>query len=112
MGDQRENRLRVVVTGMGAITPLGSRLETYWEGLQNGRSGIRRITQFDPSDMPCQIAGEIPDFNPEEYMDRKEARRTPAPARSPLPLQPRRCAMQVFRRLHPSQSGLASIWVR
>jgi len=77
MSDWRENRARVVVTGMGAVTPLGSHLDAYWDGLLNGRSGIRRITQFDPSDMPCQIAGEIPDFNPEDYMDRKEARRTP-----------------------------------
>jgi 3-oxoacyl-[acyl-carrier-protein] synthase II len=69
------NRTRVVVTGMGAITPLGSSLELYWDGLLAGRSGIRRITQFDPSEMPCQIAGEIPDFDPELYMERKEARR-------------------------------------
>ena len=70
-------RPRVVVTGLGAITPLGSSVEQYWDGLMHGRSGIRRITQFDASDMPCQIAGEIPDFNPEEYLERKEIRRTP-----------------------------------
>ncbi len=69
-------RTRVVITGLGAVTPLGSTLEQYWDGLLAGRSGIRRITQFDPSDLPCQIAGEIPDFNVEAYMDRKEARRT------------------------------------
>jgi 3-oxoacyl-[acyl-carrier-protein] synthase II len=69
-------RPRVVITGLGAITPLGSSLEQYWDGLAHGRSGIRRITQFDPSALPCQIGGEIPDFNVEEYMDRKEARRT------------------------------------
>ena len=69
------NRTRVVITGMGAITPLGSSLEKYWESLLAGRSGIRRITQFDASEMPCQIAGEIPDFDPELYMDRKEVRR-------------------------------------
>jgi len=67
---------RVVVTGLGAISPLGSSLELYWDGLIHGRSGIRRFTQFDPSDLPCQIGGEIPDFNVEDYMDRKEARRT------------------------------------
>jgi len=70
-------RPRVVITGLGAVTPLGSTLDQYWEGLANGRSGIRRITQFDPCGLPTQIAGEIPDFNVELYMDRKEARRTP-----------------------------------
>ena len=70
-------RPRVVVTGMGAITPLGSSVDLYWDGLMEGRSGIRRITQFDASNLPCQIAGEIPDFNPEDYLERKEVRRTP-----------------------------------
>ncbi len=69
------SRRRVVITGLGAITALGSSLDLYWDGLINGRSGIRRITQFDPSELPCQIAGEIPDFDPEKFMDRKEARR-------------------------------------
>jgi len=70
-------RPRVVITGLGAITVLGSSVEQYWNGLLHGKSGIRRITQFDASDLPCQIAGEIPDFEPEKYMDRKEARRLP-----------------------------------
>lgn len=65
------------MTGMGAITPLGSSVDLYWNGLIAGQSGIRRITQFDASNLPCQIAGEIPDFNPEDYLERKEARRTP-----------------------------------
>ena len=72
-----DGRRRVVITGLGAISPLGANLSEYWEGLSNGRSGIRRITQFDASDMPCQIGGEIPNFVPENYMDRKEARRVP-----------------------------------
>lgn len=55
---------RSVITGMGAITPLGSSIDSYWNGLINGVSGVRRITQFDASEFPCQIAGEIPDFNP------------------------------------------------
>ncbi len=67
----------MVITGVGAITALGSSVAQYWEGLINGRSGIRRITQFDASDMPCQIAGEIPDFESNDYIDRKEARRIP-----------------------------------
>lgn len=69
------NNRRVVITGAGVISALGSSLELYWSGLISGRSGIRRITQFDPAEMPCKIAGEIPDFDPSDYMDRKEARR-------------------------------------
>lgn len=69
------NRTRVVITGLGAITVLGSSVQQFWESLLAGKSGIRRITQFDPKDLPCQIAGEIPDFSPDQYMDRKEARR-------------------------------------
>ncbi len=77
MTSTNNSRRRVVITGLGAVSPLGSSVEQYWQGLSSGRSGIRRITQFDPSDYPCQIAGEIPDFVPEDYFDRKEARRTP-----------------------------------
>ncbi|MFN2194618.1 MAG: beta-ketoacyl-ACP synthase II [Anaerolineales bacterium] len=69
------NHKRVVITGLGAITPLGSSVDLYWQGLLAGRSGIVKITQFDASDLPCQIAGEVPDFEPELYMDRKEVRR-------------------------------------
>src|SRR5258706_319849 len=71
---------RVVITGLGVVSVLGSGLQTYWEGLLAGRSGIRRIQQFDASHMPCQIAGEVPGFDPEQYMDRKEARRVPRSA--------------------------------
>ena len=75
---------RVVITGMGAITPLGSSIDLYWNGLISGKSGVRRITQFDATDFPCQIAGEIPDFNPDIYLDRKEARRLPRSAQIAL----------------------------
>ncbi len=71
---------RVVITGMSAVSVVGTGLRPYWESLIAGRSGIRRITQFDASHMPCQIAGEVPDFEPEQYMDRKEARRVPRSA--------------------------------
>jgi 3-oxoacyl-[acyl-carrier-protein] synthase II len=68
-------RRRVVVTGMGAMTPLGLTVEETWQGLLAGRSGIDRISQFDPSDLPSQIAGELKGFDPTEYIDHKEARR-------------------------------------
>ncbi len=69
------NRKRVVVTGMGAITVLGNSVQAYWERLVAGHSGIRKITRFDAEEYPCQIAGEVQDFDPRAYMERKEARR-------------------------------------
>jgi beta-ketoacyl-acyl-carrier-protein synthase II len=77
-------RPRVVITGLGAITALGSSIDLYWNGLITGRSGIRKITQFDATNFPCQIAGEIPDFEPEQYLERKEARRIPRSAQIAL----------------------------
>jgi beta-ketoacyl-acyl-carrier-protein synthase II len=71
---------RVVITGIGVVSVLGTGLPTFWAGLVAGRSGIRRITQFDASHLPCQIAGEVPDFDPEAFMERKEARRVPRSA--------------------------------
>ncbi len=84
MNGRANHRPRVVITGLGAVTPLGSSIPLFWEGLLAGRSGIRRITQFDASDLPCQIAGEIPDFEPELYFDRKDARRYPRSAQIAL----------------------------
>lgn len=78
------NRPRVVITGLGGITVLGSSVDMFWENLLKGQSGIRRITQFNTSGFPCQIAGEIPDFEPEKYLDRKEARRIPRSAQIAL----------------------------
>jgi 3-oxoacyl-[acyl-carrier-protein] synthase II len=75
-GQSNPNR-RVVITGIGAISPLGSSIPQLWNGWISGQSGIRKITQFDASGYPCQIAGEIPDFEPENFIDRKEARRMP-----------------------------------
>jgi 3-oxoacyl-[acyl-carrier-protein] synthase II len=66
---------RVVVTGLGAISPLGLDVPTLWTNLLEGRSGIGKITAFDPSDFSTQIAGEVKGFDPLNYMDRKEARR-------------------------------------
>lgn len=78
------NLNRAVITGIGAISPLGSSVDLYWKGLISGKSGVRRITQFDASDFPCQIAGEIPDFDPDAYLDRKESRRLPRSAQIAL----------------------------
>jgi len=66
---------RVVVTGVGAITPLGTGVETFWSRLIAGESGIAPISLFDVSDYPTRIAGEVTDFNAEDWLDRKEARR-------------------------------------
>ncbi len=68
-------RRRVVVTGLGLITPLGSGIEKTWEGVCKGMSGIDRITLFDASDFPCQIAGEVKDFTPEDFIERKELKK-------------------------------------
>ncbi len=75
MSHPSNNRRTVVITGLGAVTPLGNSVQSYWEGLVSGRSGIRRITHFDASEYPCQIAGEVVDFDPTDYVERKEARR-------------------------------------
>ena len=66
---------RVVVTGLGAITPLGKTLTETWEGLVNGKSGARPITHFDASKFKTQFACEVKDFEPTQYFDRKEARK-------------------------------------
>jgi 3-oxoacyl-[acyl-carrier-protein] synthase II len=67
---------RVVITGMGTVNPLGLDVETTWQNLLAGQSGAGRITLFDPSPFLTQIACEIKDFDPADYMDRKAARRT------------------------------------
>ncbi len=65
----------MVITGMGAVTPLGLGVDEMWENLVAGRSGIGRITHFDPTGFPSQIAGEVKDFDPTRYMSNREARR-------------------------------------
>jgi 3-oxoacyl-[acyl-carrier-protein] synthase II len=67
---------RVVVTGIGIISPVGNDLKSFWENLIEGKSGIRKITQFDATNFDCQIAGEVPDFEPSKYLrNPKEVRR-------------------------------------
>jgi len=67
---------KVVITGMGAVTPLGLSANEFWEALVAGRSGIGAVTHFDPDRLTSQIAGELKGFDPVQFMDRKEARRT------------------------------------
>ena len=69
------NLKRVVVTGIGAITPLGNSIPEYWEGLANGVSGAARITKFDPEKFKTQFACEVKGFDANEYFGRKEARK-------------------------------------
>jgi 3-oxoacyl-[acyl-carrier-protein] synthase II len=71
----REGERRVVVTGMGALTPIGNDVTSFWDSLVNGRSGITRITLFDPSRVASQVAGEIKGFDADAVMPKKEVRR-------------------------------------
>jgi 3-oxoacyl-[acyl-carrier-protein] synthase II len=69
------NRRRVVITGLGVVTPLGIGVEKTWQALIAGESGIATITRFDASEYVCQIAGEVKDFNPGDYIDKKEIKK-------------------------------------
>lgn len=66
---------RVVVTGMGVLSPVGNDIDTFWNSLINGKSGIDYITQFDTTEYPVKIAGEVKNFQPEKYLEKKELRR-------------------------------------
>jgi 3-oxoacyl-[acyl-carrier-protein] synthase II len=70
------NKRRVVVTGIGIISPLGVGNQPTWQGLVEGRSGIQRITKFDPTNFACQIAGEVNGFVPEEWIDKKDVKKS------------------------------------
>ena len=67
---------RVVVTGIGMVSPLGVGNEPTWRGLLEGRSGVGRITKFDPSAFACRIAGEVKGFNPEDFIEKKEVKKS------------------------------------
>lgn len=68
-------RRRVVVTGMGAVTPVGIGVEAFWDAVKKEKTGFAPITRFDATDYKCSLAAEVKDFHPEEFMDRKAARR-------------------------------------
>src|SRR3954451_4363057 len=71
----QNGRRRVVITGMGAVTPLGNDVETTWKNLLAGESGAGEITQFDSTDYFVHFACEVKDFDPADYIERKQARR-------------------------------------
>ena len=69
-------RRRVVITGIGPVTPVGTGVDRFWEGLTTGRNGVRTITRFPIDDLTVSVAGEVPDFEPTLWLEPKEARRT------------------------------------
>src|SRR5690606_10350522 len=66
---------RVVVTGLGAVTPVGSRVEKAWNNIINGVSGIDTLTRLNPDEFPAKVAGELKDFQVEDFMDKRDARK-------------------------------------
>jgi 3-oxoacyl-[acyl-carrier-protein] synthase II len=75
MSSNQRGRTRVVVTGMGAVTPLGQSVAEFWENLVAGRSGIRPMTQADTAQFPCKVSGEVQDWDPTRFIERKASRR-------------------------------------
>ncbi|MDM5226595.1 beta-ketoacyl-ACP synthase II [Cytobacillus sp. NJ13] len=69
------NKRRVVVTGIGAVTPLGNNTETTWNNIKSGVSGVGPLTRLNADEYPAKVAAEVKDFNPEEYIDKKDARK-------------------------------------
>ena len=66
---------RVVVTGLGAVTPIGNNVEEFWNGIKAGKCGIDKVTLFDATDFKTQIAGEIKNFEPTDFIEKKDARK-------------------------------------
>src|SRR4029453_14464023 len=83
---------RVVITGMGCVTPLGIGREAFWSGLVTGKSGVRRIEAFDPSSFPVQIAAEVPSFDWQSQLKPKDRKHGPPPV--PLALAAAREALE------------------
>ena len=94
---------RVVITGMGCVTPLGIGREAFWNGLITGKSGVRRIETFDPSSFPVQIAAEIPSFDSQSQLSPKDRKHVPRTV--PLALAAAREAVEDAR-LSPSDMPL------
>ena len=71
----REGRRRVVVTGLGAITPIGNNVEEFWQGIHEEKTGFAPISYFNTAEYRCKLAAEVKNFDPTQYMDKKAARR-------------------------------------
>ncbi len=108
-GLDSRGRPRIVITGMGVISPLGHSVAESWEAMLTGRSGIGPITQFDASEFPTQIAGEVKDFKPADYMSFKEARRMSRA--SQLALAAARMAVEDAKLPDPITSDLERVGV-
>ena len=94
---------RVVITGMGCVTPLGIGRQAYWEGLISGKSGVRKIESFDPSNSPVQIAAEVPDFDWQAHINPKDRKHVPRTV--PLALAAAREALEDAN-IHPDDLTL------
>jgi len=90
-------RRRVVVTGLGMVTPLGVGVPANWEAVCAGRSGIGPITRFASEGFPCRIAGEVRGFRPEDWVDRRERDRMDLLSSTRSRRRPRRCATRDWR---------------
>ena len=66
---------RVVITGLGAMTPIGNTVEEFWKGIKSNKCGIDKITEFDTENYKVKLAGEVKGFNPEEYFDKRSSKR-------------------------------------
>ena len=75
MTERNENMKRVVVTGIGAVTPVGNNVPDFWESLKNGKNGIGPITRYDASESKYKLAAEVKDFDPTTYMDKMAAKK-------------------------------------
>jgi 3-oxoacyl-[acyl-carrier-protein] synthase II len=93
---------RVVVTGIGPVTPVGTGVGDFWAGITSGRNGIRRITAFETDDLPVKVAGEVPGFDPSPWLDPKEIRRTDPSSTTASRRPPSRGRTRASPRCRPS----------
>src|SRR2546421_11374553 len=103
MLNQFKHPRRVVITGMGCVTPIGIGREAFWRALQNGESGVRRIESFDVTDAPVQIAAEVRDFDWEAELNPKDRKHVPRTV--PLAIAAAREALEDAG-IHPSDLSL------